>query len=68
MTETKEKPEKRLWNFIKAIAEYTENYDDFCDCDRCVDGDDYGSHTDTCQTVNFRRDEHYALTGEKPKW
>lgn len=54
---------KRLLDFIELVESYTESYDDMCDCGAIDNSEGY--HTKGCQTLNFRADQHYALTGER---
>lgn len=57
---------KRLIDFIDMVEAYTESWDDMCDCG-CKEGYSV-SHIKGCQTLNFRSDCHYALTGERREY
>ena len=45
----------KLWNFIKALESYTEDWDDFCDCG-VKQGYRNGNHKPDCQTMKVRKD------------
>ena len=54
-----ERSNEKLRNFILDIEIYTDNWDDFCDCEQ-----QNGSHQNNCMTMNFRKDMNEAMENQ----
>jgi hypothetical protein len=50
----------RAGKFLESLERYTENFDDFCDCEA-----EKGIHKPDCMTLKFRADFDFVFEGKR---